>query len=503
MQQNSEVLANRTGPRKRLSFPLGVLLLALALRLIVVLAARHLAIGLDDMFQYDMLARSLAAGNGFRWYAPADAAQLAPYLNLDLSALNLDPRGMLTTFRAPLYPGFLALVYAVFGSGPDRFFHARLMQAGIGAILAPMTFQAGLQLLRAPSWTPDRARRASSIAALAIAIYPGLVAFPLALATENLFIPLVLGAVLLLLALAPMPPASKGAVPRRNRELVTAAASGALLGLAALTRSVILPFCAAAVLWLLLSLRRPLLAVACALTMLCVVAPWIVRNTRVSGRLTGIETAMGYNLYLGYHPKSTGAFTFGPSLDLLSILDDQERDQAGVAAAVGFIRDDPARLPYLALRRLGHFFDLEWRAVIYFYSNGLVGALPPAVVLLILLLFSMPFVWVAASAALGAATLPSGSSTALLAVFVEAYLLPHILILAEERFHLLLIPVFAVLAGAAWTAGLSGLSKSRSIRIAAVAVMALLINWTVQLTQYWPTLIRLLGPDGYRLHLPY
>ncbi|MBI1856430.1 MAG: hypothetical protein HYR93_11295, partial [Chloroflexi bacterium] len=52
------------------------------------------------MFQYDMLARSLASGNGFRWYAPADLARIAPYLRLDIAALALDPRGMLTTFRA-------------------------------------------------------------------------------------------------------------------------------------------------------------------------------------------------------------------------------------------------------------------------------------------------------------------------------------------------------------------------------------------------------------------
>ena len=41
-------------------------MIALILRLIPVILARGLGIGLDDMFQYDMLARSLAAGNGFR-----------------------------------------------------------------------------------------------------------------------------------------------------------------------------------------------------------------------------------------------------------------------------------------------------------------------------------------------------------------------------------------------------------------------------------------------------
>ena len=77
-------------------------MIALVLRLIPVILARPLGIGLDDMFQYDMLARSLASGNGFRWYMLADQASIAPYLHLDIATLNLDPRGMLTTFHAPL-----------------------------------------------------------------------------------------------------------------------------------------------------------------------------------------------------------------------------------------------------------------------------------------------------------------------------------------------------------------------------------------------------------------
>jgi hypothetical protein len=455
------------------------------------------------MFQYDMLARSLVAGNGFRWYAPADAAELAPYLGLDVEALGLDPRGMLTTFRAPLYPAFLALVYSAFGTGPDRFFPARLIQAGLGALLAPMTFYASLRLLHAPRWSSGASLRASRIAALAVAVYPGLIAFPLALATENLFLPLVLAAVLALLALAPATGASVGTASPAAREIPLAISAGFLLGLAALTRSVILPFSAAALLWLLLALKRPRAAILSVLTMACVITPWIYRNTQVSGHFTGIETSMGYNLYLGYHPDSTGTFAFGPSLDLLSILDDRAREQAGTAGALEFIRDDPGRFPYLAVRRLGHFFDLEWRAPTYFYSNGLVGRIPNLGLVLILLLFSFPFMVVVASAALGAATLPPGPSTSLLALLIGAYLLPHVLILSEERFHLLLVPFFAVLAAAAWTAGIRELTRQRSIWLSLAAVSMLLVNWSAQLARFWPTLVRLLGPGGHRLYLPY
>src|SRR5512143_2019269 len=111
-------------------FAARVYVIALVLRLIPVILARGLGIGLDDMFQYDMLARSLVSGNGYRWYAQADLAQLAPYVKFDLNSVNYDPvRGVHTSFRAPLYPAFLALVYAFSGMGFTRFFAARLAQA--------------------------------------------------------------------------------------------------------------------------------------------------------------------------------------------------------------------------------------------------------------------------------------------------------------------------------------------------------------------------------------
>jgi hypothetical protein len=57
---------------RKISFPLFIFLVALVVRLIPVIMARDLGIGLDDMFQYDMLARSIVAGDGYRWYAQDD-----------------------------------------------------------------------------------------------------------------------------------------------------------------------------------------------------------------------------------------------------------------------------------------------------------------------------------------------------------------------------------------------------------------------------------------------
>src|SRR5215510_2819364 len=110
-------LANYASLRN--SFAFRIYLIAIILRLFPVILASGLGIGLDDMFQYDMLARSLAGGHGFRWYAKADLNQLAAYVDFDLTSVkDYDPTlGIATSFRAPLYPSFLAIVYFFSGTG--------------------------------------------------------------------------------------------------------------------------------------------------------------------------------------------------------------------------------------------------------------------------------------------------------------------------------------------------------------------------------------------------
>ncbi len=112
------------------------------------------------------------------------------------------------------------------------------------------------------------------------------------------------------------------------------------------------------------------------LAFVLVLTPWIIRNSLLHHKLTGIETSMGYNLYLGYHPQGNGSFVFGPSLDLLTILDDAERDRIGTEKAIEFIKAQPERFIPLAINRLGFFFGLEKRVLMYFYSNNILGYIP-------------------------------------------------------------------------------------------------------------------------------
>jgi len=491
------------------SFALRIYVIALVLRLIPVFLARGLGIGLDDMFQYDMLARSLASGNGFRWYAHEDLNQLAAFVDFDLSSVKeYDPiLGIPTSFRAPLYPTFLAIVYSFSGTGFSRFFAARLAQAILlGAPLAPLTYWVAQPLFPLSSFMPsskeERAKkieRPARVSAWIIACYPMLLIYPLGLGTENPFFILLLISFFFLLSSIDRPTAFRFLL------------SGFFLGLTALTRSVILPFVGLAILWTWFILKQRRGAMLMALAFALTIAPWVIRNSLLHHRLTGIETSMGYNLYLGYYPQGNGSFVFGPSLDLLTILDDAERDKIGTQKALEFIRAQPERFIPLAINRLGFFFGLEKRVLMYFYGNNIIGYIQLPLLLTISGILLLPFVFISISAGFGLAYLRWKPEHILLCLLFIGYILPHVLILSEDRFHLALVPYIAILASQFWINGFAPLRvrwyESRKgqlmVTMALLAVFLLIINWNFELTHDADKIAQLLGPDGNQSYFPY
>lgn len=485
------------------SFALRVFIVALGLRLIPVILARGLGIGLDDMFQYDMLARSIASGNGFRWYAQEDLNQLSAYVEFDLSSVKeYDPiRGIPTSFRAPLYPTFLALVYFFNGIDFSRFFAARLAQAiFLGAPLAPLTYFVSKRLfppMAVGEKRGVRSEQAARISAWVVAGYPMLLVYPLGLGTENPFFILLLSSFFFLLKSDEQP-------TTRNFLL-----AGFFLALTALTRSVILPYAFAAFCLLLyLHRKRALFAI---LSFLLVVSPWIIRNSLLHQKLTGIETSMGYNLYLGYNPQGNGSFIFGPSLDLLTILDDAERDRIGTEKAIEFIEAQPERFLPLAINRLGFFFGLEKRVLMYFYSNDIIGYIPLPFLLAISGVLLLPFVIISISAVFELAYLRWKTEHILLILLFVGYVLPHVLILAEDRFHLALIPYIAIFASQVWVNGFVPLNVRWNessigkviVSLAIFAAFLLVVNWGFELSRDADKISQLLGPNGNQSYFPY
>jgi hypothetical protein len=399
-----------------------------------------------------------------------------------------------------LYPTFLALIYMLTGGGAGRFFAVRLAQAGLSALLAPLTYHVSRRLF------PDN-QPASVIAAWIVACYPLLIIYPIGLATENLFFLLVLASFLFLLKI---PDPQTSASDSRHTGLYSLL-SGFLLALAILTRSVILPFAGLAVLWVWLILKQKRGAIIIALTMLVLSAPWIVRNSLLYHKFSGIESSMGYNLYLGYYPEGNGSFVFGPSLDLVPILDDTERDRVGTQKALEFVRAEPGRFLPLAFNRLGFFFGLEKRVLMYLYSNNLLGFIPKPLLLMIAATLLLPFVFVVTSAALGLSLTRLRPGIILLSLLLFSYILPHVLILSEDRFHLALVPYLAILAAQAWVGGRKAimarwresLAGKIALCIGMLAVLLLLGNWGFELSRDADKIAALLAPGGNQSYFPY
>lgn len=468
--------------KKFLSLPIPskLFLLALVLRLVPVLFAIHLPIGLDDMFQYDMLARSLASGNGYRWYAQADLDLIKSYVDVDFVAQNYDRRGILTSFRAPGYPFLLAGVYAV-SELEWRLFAARLVNALLGAALAPLTYLLARQLF-------PKKEKAARFAGIALAVYPLLVIYPLALATENLFFPLVAAGLLVLL---------RASDSQHDRDYLLA---GALLGAATLTRSVIFGFIDLAILWVWFALRQRRGALLFAAAVAALVLPWTIRNTLLEGQFTFVENSLGYNLHMGYHPQGTGTFQYGISLELVPYLDDGQRNEIGTQAALKFIQDDPGRVPYLIVRKAGYFFALERRALSYFYSNNFFGHISTVPLVGLFLLFTLPFPIISSLAAVALPFVKWTRERILILLFMGGYLSPHLLLMAEERFHLVMVPLLAVLAGYALYSRAEIVSAAKASRfkmlLALVLVALLWLNWGTELWRDADKLALLFGPQG-------
>jgi 4-amino-4-deoxy-L-arabinose transferase-like glycosyltransferase len=466
-------------------------LIALLCRLLAAAPFLHHPIALDDMFQYDMLGRSLASGLGYRWYAQADWDALRPYLAqfVDFNVVRPPPEGLQTVFRAPGYPFFLAGVYALV---PDaqHILAARLIQVLLVSTLAPLTACLALEL----GLGPHSAWRSG----LVLALYPILLFYPLGLASEVLFIPLLLAGLLSALRAARQP--GRG----------WALAAGLCLGAAVLTRSVATP---GMLLLMAMVARIPgrkrqagwMLAAA-----LTVCVPWAIRNTLVSGQPMFVEASFGYNLFVANHPDGNGGFVSQVAVQPLHLLDDMARDAFCREAAWGYIRADPGQAMLRSALRVLYFLGVEDRELAYFFSNGFFGPIGQPWLTGFYLILILPWVAVGVLSPVGLGARAGHPATRLLIGLVLGYGAPHIVVLAEPRFHLALVPMLTPFAVWAWgqrgqilrglqarTPASAGLWAGAGL--AALVLTAILAGIGVR----WDTLLALLGPGGHQLSLSY
>jgi len=236
--------------------------------------------------------------------------------------------------------GFLGFVYKIFGSS---IVVAPVVNAVLGALLVVLVHRLARFCL-----SENRARIAAALAAL----HPGLIAYSAVVMTEPL--------AALLLVLAAWLRARVGA------RWYGLALVGLALGLATLVRPSSL---LAAPLFVLTGGRplwRPLLH-ALVVTGVCVlcVLPWTLRNCRVMDGCAFVSTNGGWNLAIGAISDS-GRFDTLRASDGCPIVTGQvQQDRCWAEVGRARIREAPGRWLGLVPKKLGHTYDHESFAVEY------------------------------------------------------------------------------------------------------------------------------------------
>ena len=290
------------------------------------------AVPASDAVSYDLIARHLAAGEGFR----------------------LDGAGgsYPTAFVPPVLPWLVSLVYRA--SGPV-YFHALLLQAFLGALVPVVLTRLGESTI---------SRLAGRIAGWLAAVHPLLVFFSGYLLTETVFS--------LMLVTGLLASAAWLKAPRPGRAL----GAGILWGAAILTRPTALPMPLLVAAWawaplgLTLAARDRLRQLALlAVGVVLVVGPWTLRNAIQMHAFVPVTTGGGRalldanNAFVWDDPSARGGATSvyhrEPYASEFRGLSEVEVDRRSAALARAFLRERAAQAPAMALAKLARFWRLR------------------------------------------------------------------------------------------------------------------------------------------------
>ncbi len=215
---------------------------------------------------YSVVAENLARGYGF----------------------VAEPGGEPIVWRAPLYPAFLAAIYALFGEHNET--GVFLAQSALDSLTAVVIFYMGTRLF---------GETVGFASAVTFALHPLSAYYSLRFLSEPLF------------TLAFTAVIASWIAAATSRRIIAYMTVGAVIALASLVKPIALglwPLLATCALYQLR--EEPVRAVfaATALTLACLIAlvPWALRNYRVTGELVAVATGGGYALWLGNQMVSEG-----------------------------------------------------------------------------------------------------------------------------------------------------------------------------------------------------
>jgi len=258
-------------------------------------------------YEFGTIAANLNAGRGYSYFGVDEYGNIAPATT---------GTGLPSAFMPPLYTMIVALAQSISGNGE---LGIRILQ-GINVLLAASLISGFYWLVRLISGN----RAAAAIAGLLVALYPPLIYSSTQISASNLYIPLEILLIGLMIAAAKR-------LTRINSVLI-----GVGVGALTLLRAdavILIPMIAA---WLLRyapnqSRRCRMLNVGC-VVLIGSLLPlgWMVSSShRLGAPIHSIATTAGFNLWIGNHAGASG------SQKRVSIAPEGTLAEQGVERAIG------------------------------------------------------------------------------------------------------------------------------------------------------------------------
>ncbi|HEV3237320.1 MAG TPA: glycosyltransferase family 39 protein, partial [Gemmataceae bacterium] len=384
----------------------------------------------DDEREYNTIAKNLVAAHG----------------NPDGFAVT---SGSPTSIRPPLYPYFLAGVYSV--AGVEHFQAVRFLQALLSLLTLPILYRLGVEVY---------SQKVGTWLAGLYAFYPSLLGYNNLILTETLFTFLFVSTCYLLIHAL------------QTHSLGWLMAGGLVMGLTALTRSVLWLFPPVLCLFLLFawkgSFSHRILAIASFSVIFGIVlTPWAVRNSKLHQTLVIVDVMGGRNFMMGNY-EYTPLYR---SWDAVSIPVEDDRfwrneviranpdggmetegkvDKLALRQGLKFVAAHPGQTAFRDLIKFFDFWGLE-RELPSAASHGYFGSIPKGGVIGLSVLIVGAYVVALFLGVFGMCMVPPSSRTVhLFLLLLMAYITGmHTLVFGHSRYHVPLMPVVLLYAAAA------------------------------------------------------
>ncbi len=354
----------------------------------------------SDSFLYDAFAQSIAKGNGYAF-----------------------PNGDITVYWPVGTSAIYALIYKIAGFS---YLPIALFNVVIGVGIVWLTYAIAQRYLQ---------KNVALIAALLVAIWPILIEFTTILASELIFVFLILSALYIW--------GCKQLAPT-----LRAVFWGALICAATYVRPTALPIIVVLPLldWIAnrdwrASIQSFFVA---AISAALLFSPWVYRNQQAFGEFVLVSANGGANLWMGNNPNSNGGYT---DLTELPFKNEVARDHYFKKEAIDFIVHNPLSYAKLALQRAVITYKAETIGIVW---NGFLEKRFSKPTLTLMKLFSTIFWWlVLVLAGIGVYKLLKDRQLSpfnVLFVVAAFFFVFPILTVGQDRYHLPINPFLAIFA---------------------------------------------------------